>query len=364
MRSLKIIHTEASEGFGGQEKRILLESIALIEQGHEILIVGQPNSPLEEEATSRSIPFFRLRMRFSWDILSFFKFILIVINHKPDLIHTHSSIDSWIGGLVGRLLCIPVFRTRHVSVPVKGHTFNLVYRLPKKIFTTAEVIKNLLITSKSCDPSKIEIVPTGVDTTVFKKDISKSFFKTEMQVSDETLLVGMVAQLRGSKGHLDFLEAISELSMENARFYIIGDGEGRKLYEKKASDSNLLNKKVFFLGYREDIPKVMAGLDLLVIASTRTEGIPQVALQSMSMGVPIVGTNIGGVPEVLFPSRAGLVVPSKNSLALACGVRTLLKNKQIREKMGKKGQEYVDKNFSLESMIKKTLFFYKEVIAD
>ena len=84
----------------------------------------------------------------------------------------------------------------------------------------------------------------------------------------------------------------------------------------------------------------------------------------MSMGVPIVGTNIGGVPEVLFPSRAGLVVPSKNSLALACGVRTLLKNKQIREKMGKNGQEYVDKNFSLESMIKKTLFFYKEVIAD
>lgn len=364
MRSLKIIHTEASEGFGGQEKRILLESVSFIEKGHEILIVGQPNSRLGKEAVSRSIPFCKLRMRFSWDILSFFKFILIVIKHKPDLIHTHSSIDSWIGGLVGRLLRIPVVRTRHVSVPVKGHTFNLVYRLPKKIFTTAEVIKKLLISSKSCDPSKIEVVPTGVDMSVFKRNISKNLFKSEMRVPEETLLVGMVAQLRGSKGHLDFLEAISELSKENARFYIVGDGEGRKLYENKAAEWNLLNKRVFFLGYREDIPTVMAGLDLLVIASTRTEGIPQVALQSMSMGVPIVGTNIGGVPEVLFPSKSGLVVPPKNSMALANGIRILLKNKKIRERMGNMGQEFVDRNFSLENMIKKILFLYEEVIAD
>tara|TARA_A100001037_G_C15153857_1_gene641880 strand:+ start:4678 stop:5772 length:1095 start_codon:yes stop_codon:yes gene_type:complete len=364
MRSLKIIHTEASEGFGGQEKRILLESLSLIAKGHKILIVGQPNSRLGKEAESRSIPFCKLRMRFSWDLISFFKFIFLIFKYKPDLIHTHSSIDSWIGGLVGRLMRIPVFRTRHVSVPIKGHTFNLVYRLPRKIFTTAEVIKKLLISSKSCDPSKIEVVPTGVDTSVFNRDISKSLFKSEMQVPEETLLVGMVAQLRGSKGHLDFLEAIRQLSSEKARFYIIGDGEGRDLYEKKAAESNLLNSRVFFLGYREDIPTVMAGLDLLVIASTRTEGIPQVALQSMSMGVPIVGTNIGGVPEVLFPSKAGLVVPSKDSMALANGIRILLKNKKIRERMGNMGQEFVDRNFSLEKMIKRTLFFYEEVISD
>ncbi len=364
MRSLKIIHTEASKGFGGQEKRILLESISLIEKGHEILIVGQPNGQLEEKSISQSIPFRKLRMRFSWDILSFFKFMLIILKFKPDLIHTHSSIDSWIGGLVGRLMRIPVFRTRHVSVPINAHAFNLVYRLPRKIFTTAEVIKKILVTSKSCDPSKIIVIPTGVDTSFFKRDISKNFFKSEMQVTEKTLLVGMVAQLRGSKGHLDFLKAISELSMETVKFYIVGDGEGRKLYEKKAEESNLLNKSVFFLGYREDIPTVMAGLDLLVIASTRTEGIPQVALQSMVMGVPIVGTNIGGVPEVLFPSRAGLVVPSNNSSALANGIRTLLKNEKIRERMGRMGQEYVSKNFSLEIMMRKTLLLYEEAISD
>ena len=364
MRSLKIIHTEASKGFGGQEKRILLESTSLIDKGHEILIVGQPNGELGVKAKSKSIPFRQLRMRFSWDIVSFLKFILIIIKFKPDLIHTHSSIDSWIAGLVGRLMRVPVFRTRHVSVPIRAHAFNLVYRLPKKIFTTAEVIKKLLITSKSCDPSKIIVVPTGVDTSVFKKEISKSLFKSEMQVPENTLLVGMVAQLRGSKGHLDFLEAIRELSMDKVKFYIVGDGEGRALFEKKAEESNLLNKRVFFLGYRDDIPTVMAGLDLLIIASTRTEGIPQVALQSMAMGVPIVGTNIGGVPEVLFPSGAGLVVPSESSSALASGMKILLKNQNIRERMGKMGQEYVMKNFSLESMIKKTLFLYEEATSD
>ena len=84
----------------------------------------------------------------------------------------------------------------------------------------------------------------------------------------------------------------------------------------------------------------------------------------MAMGVPIVGTNIGGVPEVLFPSGAGLVVPSESSSSLASGMKILLKNQNIRERMGKMGQEYVMKNFSLESMIKKTLFVYEEAISD
>ena len=365
MSALSVVHTEASRGLGGQEKRILLEAASFIERGHEALIVGQPDGKLRKEAEEEGVPFEPLRMRASWDALALGGLVRLIRKRRPDLIHTHSSKDSWLGGIAGRMLGVPVVRTRHVSIPVSPHGLNWVYRLPRRVMTTADLTRNLLIDSKACAPGRVKALPTGVDFRRFHEGVSGEGFRREAGLEAGTPAVGIMAQLRGSKGHEEFLAAARILKDEGcaAKFFVGGGGEGRATYEAEAARLGLLDDAVVFIGYRTDVPEVMAGLDVLVIASTRTEGVPQVALQGMAMGLPIVGTDVGGVPEALRPSGAGVVVPSRDPAALADGIRRLLRDPAAREEMGRAGREYARRWFSLDKMVDDTLTLYEEALS-
>jgi len=350
---------------GGQEKRILLEAVFLRERGHQVLLIGQPDSELEKEAGRAGMPFRAVRMRTSWDPLALTQIARVIRETRPDLIHTHSSKDSWLAGLAGRALGVPVVRTRHVSIPVSGHGLNWAYRLPHRVMTTAERIRQMLIETRACDPSRVRVLPTGVDLSRFHERVPRGIFRAEVGLGDDTPAVGIIAQLRKSKGHEHFLEAARLLRDEGspARFFVVGEGQWRDIYREEARRLELLDGTVIFLGYRDDIPQVMAGLDLLVIASIRTEGIPQVALQAMAMGLPVVGTDVGGVPEVLLPSGAGVVVPVEDSRALASAVGELISDPARRSRMGAGGRAFVRERYSLDRMLDETLLLYEEVLS-
>lgn len=364
-RALRVIHTEASRGLGGQEKRILLEAISLRERGHSVLLVGQPASLLRREAERAGVPFRPVRMRAVCDPAALWGLLRVFREERPDIVHTHSSKDSWLAGLAGRLLGLTVVRTRHVSIPVSGHSLNWAYRLPHLIMTTAERIRKMLVEGGLCEQSRVKVLPTGVDLSRFREGIPPRLFRDEMGLPGGVPAVGIVAQLRKSKGHEHFLQAARLLRDQgsNARFFVVGDGHWRDIFREAARRLDLLDGKVSFLGYREDIPEVMAGLDLLVIASTRTEGVPQVALQAMAMGLPIVGTDVGGVPEALLPSGAGVVVPAGDPPALAAAIRELLADPVRRARMGEAGRVYVRERHSLERMLEETVHAYEEVLA-
>ncbi len=342
----------------------MLEAASFIERGHKVLLIGQPDGKLWREARQARVPFEPMRMRVSWDPVALIGLIRLIRKRRPDLIHTHSSKDSWLGGVAGRVLGVPVVRTRHVSIPVSSHWLNWVYRLPHRIITTAGLTRNLLVDYGGCAPDRVRVLPTGVDFRRFHEGVTGDGFRREMGLEPDTPVVGMMSPLRGSKGHYEFLKAARLLRDEGcgARFFIGGGGKRRGAYEAEAGRLGLLDGTVTFIGYRTDVPEVMAGLDVLVIPS-KHEAIPQVALQGMSMGLPIVGTNVGGIPEVLEPSGAGVIVPPRDSVALASGIRRLLGDPVAREKMGRSGCEYVRRWFSLDKMVVDTLVLYEEVIS-
>ncbi|MDA1000647.1 MAG: glycosyltransferase family 4 protein [bacterium] len=365
MRALNILHTEASPGLGGQEKRILLEAVVLEKRGHRVHIAGQPHGLIRKEAEEAGLSFHPIRMRTSWDPAALFRLICLIRKIRPHLIHTHSSKDSWLAGVAGRLMGVPVVRTRHVSIPVSGNALNWVYLLPKRIFTTADLIRRMLIEQKVCKGDRVSVLPTGVDLSAFHDGVSGEGFRAEFGLSGETPAVGIIAQLRKSKGHDHFLAAARILRDRgvSARFFVVGDGHWRDIFREEAERLGLLGGTVRFLGYRTDIPQIMAGLDLLVIASTRTEGIPQVALQAMAMRLPVVGTDIGGVPEAILPGGAGVVVPPGDPEALAAAIEEMLADPERRRRMGESGKKYVTENHSLTRMIEETERLYNEVLA-
>jgi len=193
-------------GWGGQEVRVLTEARWLEERGWKLLIACQPGSGIARHAGAYGVSTVSLRMRASCDASALMALIMLIRQEAVRLVHTHSSIDSWLGGIAARLTRRPVIRSRHVSVPVR-RGWNPVYALlADRILTSGQTVRRLLIRA-GVRPEKIVSLPAGVDFDRFHPGVSPDRVREEFQLAWPVL--GSVAMFRGSKGHLDLLDAFA-----------------------------------------------------------------------------------------------------------------------------------------------------------
>jgi glycosyltransferase involved in cell wall biosynthesis len=285
---------------------------------------------------------------------------------SPDIIHTHSSIDSWLGGIVGKTSGIPVIRTRHVSLPVKDFFPNhLLYSyIPERILTSGGMVADVVKRVRCVNPDKVVSISAGVDLYKFNAEISGEKIRKELKVKSDQTLVGKIGVIRGWKGHNYFLEAIPLVLKEipDARFIIVGNGPGFEEIQSKVNGMGLKNQ-VNLLGHREDIPEIMAALDVQVLASFAGEGTPQVIPQAFAMKTPIIATKIASIPELLGNGERGVLIEPKNALSLAEGVLQIVKKPELASQLVNNAYAYCRKELMVDKMIDATIAIYKEVVS-
>src|SRR5439155_26966645 len=186
-----VLHTESSHGHGGQEIRTLAEARWLLGHGWGVLIACQPDSPLLTEARSAQIPVEAVRMRSATDVGAIVRLRRIVRERGVSLVHTHSSVDSWLAGMAARSLARPVVRSRHVSIPIRRRRA-LVYRLADRIITSGEAVRALVIAS-GVAPERVVAIPAGVDAARFHGAVSGKRVRDELELPPGAALVGLVA---------------------------------------------------------------------------------------------------------------------------------------------------------------------------
>ena len=367
MKLLHILHTEAAAGWGGQEIRVLQETRLLLERGHRVSLVCQADSPLEERARSISSSRFHLipiSMKSALSLWVFLTLYRYVSKNNLDVIHTHSSVDSWLGGVVGKLSGVPVIRTRHVSLPVNDFFPNhLLYSyIPQKILTSGNMISDIVKQVRCVDSNKVVSVPAGVDLRKFDSEISGEKIREELKVNSNQILIGKIGVIRGWKGHNYFLEAIPLIlkKIPNARFVIVGDGPGFKEIKSKVNLAGIDNK-VDLLGHREDIPEIMAALDVQVLASFAGEGTPQVIPQAFAMKTPVVATKIASIPDLLGQGERGVLIEPKNALSLAEGVLKIMRSSEIANHLVENARSFCLKELTVDKMMDSTIAIYEEV---
>ena len=367
MKLLHILHTEAAAGWGGQEIRVLQETRLLLERGHRVSLVCQVDSPLEERARSISNSRFHLipiSMKSALSLWAFLSLYRYVSKNNLDIIHTHSSVDSWLGGVIGKLSRVPVVRTRHVSLPVNDFFPNhLLYSyIPQRILTSGNMISEIVKRVRCVDSNKVVSVPAGVDLRKFDSEISGEKIRKELKVDSNQILIGKIGVIRGWKGHNYFLEAIPLIlkKIPNARFVIVGDGPGFKEIKSKVNLAGIDNK-VDLLGHREDIPEIMAALDVQVLASFAGEGTPQVIPQAFAMKTPVVATKIASIPDLLGQGERGVLIEPKNALSLAEGVMKIIRNSEIASHLVENARSFCLKELTVDKMMDSTIAIYEEV---
>jgi glycosyltransferase involved in cell wall biosynthesis len=360
-----IVHTEWSDGFGGQEHRILLECGEMMRRGHKTLIVCRPEAVLSSKAGQAGIPVAPVPIRSSADMAAVAAMIGIFRKQRATVVNTHSGKDSWVGSIAAKIARIPLLiRTRHISVPIRRNAFNMIYRWPDGYITTGEMIREHLI-GKGIPADRVVSIPTGVDLARFSTGVDGSRIREEFVVAPSTFLVSMVGVLRSWKRHDVLLEALRLLKGRSVpiRSLVVGEGPRREVIaaeirEKGISDVALLT------GYREDIPEIIAASDAVVLASDRFEGVPQVILQAMAMARPVIASPVGGIPEVVRPEVTGLLCPAGDAHAYGDALFRLAGDPVLRERLGRAGRELVLTGYTATAMGDRTEKFYSRLAGD
>jgi glycosyltransferase involved in cell wall biosynthesis len=350
---LKILHTEASCGWGGQEIRILEESRGLIGRGHEVTVACPAHARMTVEAPRFGVPVVALPIEFK--TIAGFQALRSFLAGRPfDVVNTHSSADSWLAGLACATLKNPpaIVRTRHISAPVSGNAFNRwLYRQAQGVTTTGESLRRHLLDTLGLDPARVISVPTGIDTERFVP-ADKAPAKLALGLDATQRHLGIVATLRSWKGHLFLLDAFAQLGRPDLHLLIVGEGPMRGPIEEKIAALGV-GGRVTMAGQRTDPEHWLQAMDVFCLPSYANEGVPQAILQAMLCALPIVTTPVGAILEAVSDGETALVVPPKDAAALAAAIARLLDDTVLAKRLGAAARDVASANFSKESMLDK-----------
>ncbi len=360
-RPRTLLHTESSRGWGGQEIRIVSEAAWLAQHGVRIILAAQPGSRILDEARRAALHTVAVTMRGAWDLAAIVRLARLIRREAVDVVHTHSSVDAWVGGSAARLARVPVVRSRHVSIPIRA-AFNPVYRwFADRVITSGDAIRRLVLAG-AARPETVVAIPAGVDPEEFAPGPPSDAARREF--GGAAPIIGSVAMFRGSKGHEDLLAAFEALRADwpSARLLLVGDGIRRHQLEELVRVRDLA-ASVRFAGFRRDVADLLRLMDLVVLASTRTEGVPQSLLQAMAAGVPVVATSVGGIPEVIRDGETGLLVPPGRPDLLAGAMRAVLGDPAAARRRAVAARRLVEARYSSARCLDELLRLYAELLA-
>ena len=185
----------------------------------------------------------------------------------------------------------------------------------------------------------------------------------ELGIPGEAPLIGIVARLVPIKAHEVFLQAARQLrpQLPTARFLVIGDGERRAELESLAQHLGL-GPAVRFLGWRSDLPRVYADLDVVALSS-RNEGSPVALIEALAAARPVVSTAVGGVSEVVIDGATGLTVPPDEPAQLAAAMERLLSSRDLADRLGTAGRRHVYPRYDSSRLVEDVRALYLRELA-
>lgn len=288
-----------------------------------------------------------------------------------DIVHVNSE-ACWAGGLAAKLAGVPsISHLRGLSVLSPawcGYISTwILNHLNNFLIATSYTVEKTFI-AFGAKKSILKTIYNGIDTNLFDSNRTTASLRTELAISNNVPLIGMIGHFDARKGHEYFVEACGIVSSKipGAQFVIVGDTvlNGKKEYFEKINQlakKFKIQDKLHILGMRKDIANVLASLDIVVQPSL-TEAGPRVPIEAMAMKKPVVVSDIGGNSEEVINEQTGIVVAVGDSRGFADAVIKLLNNPLMAKQFGEVGRKRVIEQFSIEKHIHEVTKFYEKVI--
>jgi glycosyltransferase involved in cell wall biosynthesis len=292
-----------------------------------------------------------------------------------DLLHTHSSKAGILGRAAARLARVPA-----VVHTVHGWSFNdtqpratrmayeslerLAARDTDLLLCVSEADREIGLSRGIGDPARYRVLRSGIDPAMYAQDGEvRQRVRRELGCVPGTVLVGSVGNLKAQKAPLDFVEAARRAHARDPRlrFVFAGDGEQRAEVERAIARASLAGV-LRLLGWRDDVPDLLAALDLFLLTS-RFEGLPRAALQAIAAGIPVVATDTGGIAEVVVSGEGGVLVPVGDVEAAALAIVRLAADPEARQRLATGARARLGTDFDIRRMVRDLEGHYDDLLA-
>lgn len=375
MKPVRLLHLADTADRGGGETYLFLLANRLPRDRYLLSILCPSEGLLPERLRGIGIHLVPFEIPRLFSPAALLRLIRLLQQHKPDIMQSHGARMNFYAALAGRWAGVPVIiSTIHNSLydyPISSVRRSLyllgerlTFTLADRMVCVAEALAQDLKERSGRDPRKIQVIQNGVDLKAFDPEkVNRSKARREFGLEEETPLIGIIGRMTPQKGHLDLLAALVQIkaAIPTVKAMIVGDGPIRADLVQYAN-AHRLEDCCIFTGMREDIPTIIAALDVVALPSL-SEGLPFILLEAMAMGKAAVATRVNGVSEVVEDGVTALLVPPRAPEMLARAIISLLTNRELGSRLGAAARQHVERRFGLERLIEEVGRLYEELLA-
>lgn len=362
---IKVLHIDgANEWRGGQQQVVYLVE-GLIESGVASKLICRPDSPLWEYSIKNKLPHHPLSIRGEFDFGAAFTLARLIKKEKFNIVHTHTAHD--LTTALWAKLIYPDFKligARRVDFSVNKSFLSLKKynnHLVNRIVCVSHNVKNILL-NDGIPANKLNVVHDGIDLNRFKNITITKSVKEELEIPENSFLVGTIAALVDHKDYPTLLRAAQTVIKKNKQVFFIAAGDGLLKYKLHALSRELgIEKQFQFLGFRTDVLQILKQMDIFVLSS-KEEGLGSSVLDAQACAIPVVATQGGGIPEIINHEINGLLAPVEDDKTLASLILDLIQSPEKRKLLATNGSQSV-KNYSVQHTVENTEQIYKDVLS-
>ncbi len=363
---MRVAHLDTGRTWRGGQGQVLLLMRELARRGHDQLLLA-PQAPLLERAAAAGLPTLRWDSRGELDLGAMARAERLLRAFAPDVAHLHSAHAHALGTLAARSAgARGVAVSRRVDFRVRTNPVSaLKYALPvDRYFCISRGVMQAMLDS-GVAAERLALVPSGIDFDAVHAEASQPVgdLRARLGLPADAEIVGTVASLAPHKNHALLLEAVPAVlpARPRAHFVWLGEGECRPALEKRRAELGL-ESRVHLPGFDPHARASMTQFDLFVLSSY-LEGLCTSLLDAQSLGVPIVATAVGGVPEVVLDGRTGGLVAALDPAALAARIVAALAAPEMRAEWVAAGRVHVQ-GFSVAHTADRTLEEYRRMLGE
>ena len=359
----KVLHLSTSSGPGGAERVVSTLARALNDDRFQVIVGLFRSGWLQTECERLGVETRVIPLRGLLHVQWFRKCFRLVREERIVLIHGHEFSAIVYGWIVSRLAGIPFVGTVH------GKNYfwqklrrRLAYRTISRfgqLVAVSEDLRNFIVKTVGIPVSRVQVIYNGVESSSPLNDAEIDRCRAELGLSAGDLVIGTVGSLYPVKGHRYLLDAMPTIlgRYPNAVLLLIGRGE-LEISLKEQAQRLGIEARVRFLGLRQDVPKLLAAMDVFVLPSL-SEGLSMALLEAMASGKPVVATRVGGNPELIDHGRTGFLVQPEDVSDLAANLLKLLSHPGMIKQFGQQAAERVRQQLSMRQMVVR----YKDLYA-
>ena len=369
---MRIIQVLNSPNWSAASAYCVNVSAELIKLGHDVLLMTEPGNPMKQ-ALRLGIPCdgkLNLNSENLFEQIKCMKHFKQVFKHyQPDVVSAHMNKGSWMPAFVAKKSCqkAVVVRVRADILAPNKHLGNIYinHYWNDHIVCSSELHKEVCHKNLWLSNDRMSVVYGCVDADKFNPEASDGCFRKEIGATDDDFLVCLLGRLSPVKGHEYAVKAIATLKdlPKKVKLLCVGyECERNLAWLKGEAERKGVSDRVIFVGRREDLPSILASVDVGIITSIGSEANSRATLEYMASGKPVISTRVGVIPELIVEGETGFITEIRDTATMADRIKYLALNPDVCKRMGIASRKRIEENFTFEKFGIQMEKVYKKLV--